>query len=190
MGKAYTENLSKQVLEKSFCKTDWHTAVQEWKVTDVEEDEESKSSCICGKENLRYLYTITNSKTNNTLFPIGSRCIQKFERKDLDKYTSITESMFALMHAIRDEKFITLNSEFFSRKLLQELYSRSVFLPNDHNGQNGFNDYKFLLDMFNKKDKDSITEKQKKKIGALVAYVIRPWLEDKFGSKVKSKSDN
>ena len=65
------EQLKKLVLEKSFSKN-WKTAVSEWEIADADEDESCSSSCVCGKENIRYLYTIENSKTKETLFPIGA----------------------------------------------------------------------------------------------------------------------
>ena len=34
------------------------SAVAEWDIIDCEEDERLESSCICGKEDLRFLFTI------------------------------------------------------------------------------------------------------------------------------------
>ena len=57
----------------------------EWDITDWDEDYYLETSCLCGKENLRYLFTITNRENGNRLEPIGSQCIKKFERKDLNE---------------------------------------------------------------------------------------------------------
>ena len=55
----YAERLLKQVMDNSEA-TDWDNAVLEWDITAWDEDDELKTSCLCGKENLRYLFTITN----------------------------------------------------------------------------------------------------------------------------------
>lgn len=182
----YREKLLKAVIEKSESKK-WELAVLEWIIADVEEDENLKSSCVCGKEHLRYLYTIHNEKTGEYIFPIGSQSIKKFGRSDLDEYTTITESMFKLLHAIRNNEFIELTADYFSRKLVLDLYNRGVFEPNNYNYYNGYNDYQFLLKMFNKRDKTLISFSQKRKIRGIIAYTIRPWLEGKLGSKIRKK---
>lgn len=173
------------VLEHSNCSDDWEIAVMEWRIVDVEEDEDCESVCICGKEDIRYLYTIENIENGNTLFPIGSQCIKKFERDDFDDFVNITESMFKLLRAIRRNEYVSLTPEYFSRRLLIELYERGVFQPNEYNGYDGYNDYEFLLKMFNKRDKDHITIGQEKKIRGLIGYSIRPYLETILGGKTK-----
>ena len=67
----YYENLKKNVIEHSQA-DDWHSAVNEWEIDDVEEDETLTESCVCGKENLRYLFTIRNEFNGKKLYPIGS----------------------------------------------------------------------------------------------------------------------
>jgi len=183
---SYREKLLKAVIEKSESKK-WEIAVLEWIIADVEEDENLESSCVCGKEHLRYLYTIQNDKTGEYLFPIGSQCIKKFGRSDLDEYTTITESMFKLLHAIRNNEFIELTADYFSRKLLLDLHNKDVFTPNRYNNYNGYNDYQFMLKMFNKRDKTLISNNQKRKIRGIIAYTIRPWLEDKLSNKIRKK---
>jgi hypothetical protein len=54
MGSTYYDNLVMTVIDNSAGKT-WNDAVQEWEIYDCEEDESASSSCICGKENIRYL---------------------------------------------------------------------------------------------------------------------------------------
>lgn len=179
-------NLIKAVIENSYSKT-WSVAVLEWDIADVQEDEDKTFSCICGHPELRFLYTITNRKTGKSLFPIGSVCIHKFGREDLDEYTSITEKLFHLLHAVRKNEFIELTTEYFSKKLLAYLYDNDVFPDNEYNRYDGRVDYEFLLKMFLKRDKDSITSSQRKKIRGLIAYTIRPWLESQFGDKIKTK---
>lgn len=53
----------------------WQEAVTEWKIYDCEEDDSCSEECICGKENIKYLYTIRNVCNGRVLFQIGSSCI-------------------------------------------------------------------------------------------------------------------
>ena len=115
MSNSYVSNLIKRVMDASFGST-WEEAVQEWEIVDCEEDETSTSMCVCGKENIRYLYTIQNRETGCVISPIGSSCIQKFEREDLSERAAVLEEMFKLYKAIRHGERIELTSDFFSRR--------------------------------------------------------------------------
>lgn len=176
MGSRYYENLLKQVIDNSNEKQ-WADAVLEWDITDWSEDEEFETSCICGKENIRYLFTITNKENGNELEPIGSSCIKKFKRDDLDNETAIFEQLFKLQKALSNKKFINLSSDYFSRKLLTYFLEEGVF-NNDYNSFNGQNDHDFLLKMFNKRNKEDITERQQLKINAIIIRQIIPYLKD------------
>lgn len=182
MSGQYYNNLIKKVLEASYSDV-WDVAVKEWVIFDCEEDESLMSACVCGKENLRYLFTIKNMITGNDLFPIGSSCIKKFGREDLKEKANVQESMFKLLHAVKDNKFISLTPELFSRKLLLALYEEGAFMPNQYNNYDGENDYNFLLKMFNKRNKDNISVHQKKKISAIIMSSIRPFLVKKLKDK-------
>lgn len=175
MSSRYYENLIKTVIDNSLGKT-WEEAVKEWEIIDCEEDEECSSQCVCGKENIKYLYLIHNTLTGKQLFPIGSTCINKFERDDLNEEIKIKEGLFKLMHAILNKEKIEMGARYFSRKILYALYDDNAFTDNQYNHFNGYNDYQFLLEMFNKRDKSSITYAQKRKINALIAYSIKPYL--------------
>ena len=109
----YYQNLIQCVLDNSEADI-WESAVLEWEVYDCEEDETLESSCICGKESLRYLFTIRNALNGNMLYPIGSSCIRKFERDDLDEEVAVKEQLFKLLHAIENNDFLRLSSDFFS----------------------------------------------------------------------------
>ena len=152
----YYNNLIKKVVDCSQATT-WEQAVMEWDITGCVEDKTLSSSCVCGKENLRYLFTIVNRITRKTLFPIGSSCIEKFGRDDLNEIATIREKLFKLLHAIESGDYIMLATEHFSRKLLSYLYDNGAFRATDYNRHNPFLDYQFLLDMFNKRNKGSIT---------------------------------
>lgn len=141
-------------------------------------------SCVCGKEHLYYLFTIENVVNGNTLFPIGSSCIKKFGREDLDDEVAVREKMFKLYHAVENNQFISLSPEFFSRKILKKLYEDGAF-DCEYNGYDGYDDYEFILKMFNKRDKFSITINQEKKIRAIIVASIRPYLHDQLAGKIK-----
>lgn len=84
MGNLYTDHLIGTVIEFSVA-DDWEGARREWEVVGCEIDETHSATCICGKEGLRYVYTIVNTETGESLFPIGSSCIKKFEQNDMDE---------------------------------------------------------------------------------------------------------
>ena len=181
MSSVYVNNLVKTVIERSLSKS-WDAAVLEWEIDDVIEDENNDSSCICGKENIRYLFTIKNINNQNKLFPIGSSCIKKFDREDLNEITLINEKLFKLFHAVKANNFITFNSEYFSRKLLKYIFDQGAFPPNKYNNFNGNNDYNFMLRMFNKRGEPS--EKQLRKIRAIIMTSIKPYLIQLLNDKV------
>lgn len=181
-----TNSLNQIVLEYSES-YDWFNAVQEWEILDCEEDANMLSSCLCGKENIKYLFTIYNRINGNILYPIGSSCIRKFERADLNNLVIIKESMFKLLRAIQEGRYISLSSDLFSRKLLTALYDEGAFKPNKYNGFDGENDYEFVLEMFNKRNKDSITESQNRKVRAIILNSIKPHLIRKLNDKIKRR---
>lgn len=179
----YRENLIQTVLDNSYGNT-WEEAVNEWEITDCIEDRSRKESCICGKEELKYLYEIHNVVTDKYLYPIGSSCITKFEREDLCEETSVAEGMFKLLHAVEQNAYLELSPDLFSRKLLRALYKRGAFVPSKFNNYDGANDYEFMLKMFNKRDKSSITPFQEKKIKAILLNSIKPYLQKELKNKI------
>lgn len=185
MSSIYATNLINNVLENSVSMT-WDAAVLEWQIDDVIEDEDNESTCICGKENIRYLFTIKNSNNQNKLFPIGSSCIKKFNREDLNEFAIVNEKLFKLFHAVKANEFITLNSEYFSRKTLNFLFSQGVFLPNKHNKFRGENDYNFMLKMFNMRGEPS--ENQLQKVKAIIVTSIKPYLIQSLDNKILKSS--
>jgi len=177
-------NLIKTIIDSSNA-NNWDSAVLEWDIIDCIEDDSNDSSCVCGKENIKYLYRIENINNGNEVFPIGSTCIKKFGREDLNEKTSISEKMFQLLHAIEDNRFISLTSEFFSKKLLRHFYEEDVFESNHYNRFNPENDYNFMLDMFNKRSEP--TEKQASKIRGIIVVSIKPYLENILNRKIKRR---
>lgn len=173
-----------KVIEKSESKI-WDKAVLEWDVTDCIEDDGCEESCICGKENIKYLFTIENQINNETIFPIGSSCIKKFKRKELDEKTNININLFGLLHEIEESGYINLKGEkrLFSRKLIDYLYNDGAFEANEYNNNDPRNDRDFLLRMFNKKS--AIESKCQGKINAIMVNSIKPYLEKKLEEKIK-----
>ena len=181
MGSSF-ENLKRTIIDNSTSK-DWKNAVLEWSLVDTEEDEDSESTCICGKENIRYLHRIMNNTNGNILFPIGSSCIHKFERPDLNEEISIKEKLFNLYHAVGNKEFLELSSELFSRKLIKYLYDEGAFDSNSSNYP-AYETYKFFLKMFNKRNKEEISEKQDKKIKAILLNNIKPFVQKRIREKI------
>lgn len=181
MNSTYYNNLIKEVLDNSES-NDWEEAINEWEIEDVIEDNSLQSSCICGKENLHYLFTIKNSVNGNTLYPIGSSCIKKFKQSHLNKEVSIKEQLFKLLHALEENKFIELSSEYFSRNLLEYLFDKGAFKSTKWNKYNPKNDYEFMLAMFNKRK--PLTSKQQGKVNAIILNSIRPYLKEYLTNKI------
>ena len=179
----YRENLIKTVIDNSRGHT-WEEAVCEWEITDCVEDDSRSKSCICGKEELRYLYEIHNVVTDRYLYPIGSSCIRKFEREDLQEKTSVAEGMFKLLHAVEKNAYLELSSELFSRKLLRALYERGAFEENRYNDYDASVDYEFMLKIFNTRDKSRITPLQDKKVKAILLNSIKPFLQKELQNKI------
>lgn len=178
----YVENLIQTVIENSQS-NNWEDAVCEWEIEDWQEDEKCSSKCLCGKENIKYLYTIKNNCNNNVLAPIGSSCIKKFGRDDLFAETSLIEKQFKLLHAFKNHEFITLTTDYFSKKIIDWLYEEGAF-DTEYNYYDGYNDYIFFLKMFNKRYKEDITYYQNKKINAIIFKSIKPFIIEELSDKV------
>ena len=175
------EQLAKVVIEKSESKN-WDGAVKEWDLVDTNEDESALSTCVCGKTGLRYLHRIANLFNRQSIYPIGSCCIKRFMRSDLNEKIDVEEKLFRLYHAVGSNQFLSLSPELFSRKLIKYLYAHGAFDSNDPN-YTSKNDYQFFLDMFNKRNKATITVKQDKKIKAILLNNIRPFIKKQLKGK-------
>ena len=172
MGNLYTDHLIGTVIEFSVA-DDWEGARREWEVVGCEIDETHSATCICGKEGLRYVYTIANTETGEILSPIGSSCIKKFEQSDMDEELAGWQQAIKLMEEaarIGKEDYVHLHSGSYSRKLLYFLYEQDAFRPTKYNGYDGYNDYLFLLDMFNG---GFCSEAQERKCQAIIMQSIR-----------------
>ena len=172
---AYTKNLIEPIVKASVSDR-WETAVLEWDICDCEEDESAETNCMCGHEGIRYLFYIRNRNNGTTFGPIGSECIKKFERKDLASEVDVQERMFRLYEAISKREYIELGTKFFSRKLLQYLHEQGAYDEYD---------FEFMLDMFNKRDKDNLTNRQHGRINAVIGFSIKQFLHQRLASKRK-----
>lgn len=170
MGAKGSYRLFGSVMELSQA-NNWEDAVEEWEIVGYEEDDSCSSSCVCGKENLKYLFTIKNSVNGNSLFPIGSECIKKFQQDSLAEELKGWTDYIKLKNKIAETGRIELSAEYFSRCLLRFLLNQGAFSSNRYNGNNPRNDYKFMLDMFNKRDKGQFTPKQSAKVGILLRSI-------------------
>ena len=134
---------------------------------------------------MRYLFTIENRETGGEIYPIGSSCIKLFNRKVLDMSTAYLIDKHKLTKAINTGKFLEFTTEYFSRRLLENLYDEGCFQDSQYNKWDGRNDYDFLLKMFNKRNKYDITEPQRRKIIAILLNTIKPFLLDTKGVRLK-----
>lgn len=175
------ESLIEEVLRNSNSQY-WESAVQEWEISDVIEDKTLSKSCLCGHPNLKYLFTITNKENGNELFPIGSECIKKFNRDELYDEAKLKEQLFNLYHAVEMNKFLSLSSELFSRKLLKYLYEIGSFKATEYNNFCPENDYNFLLKMFNARTR---TAAQDRKVKAIILSSIKPFIIQKLKDKIR-----
>lgn len=163
-----------QTVINNSVSNDWNGARNEWEVTGIDEDQTVTSQCVCGQENLRYLYTIENTQNGNILSPIGSQCIKQFNNSQLTDDTNTYRQLFDLIKAVDNHKFIDLKTgNYFSRKLLKYLYNNGAFQDSRYNHWNGHNDYQFLLDMFNKRT--PLSDRQSRKVKALIMNDIIPF---------------
>ena len=94
----------------------------------------------------------------------------------------INEQLFKLLHAVENNSFLTLSSEYFSRKLLHYLYNEGAFTPNEFNDFESENDYRFMVDMFNKRSR---TDKQNKKCMAIILNSIKPYFQRRLANKIR-----
>ena len=96
----------------------------------------------------------------------------------MNEEISTLEQMYKLLHAVDNRERIELTPEYFSKKLLYTLYEKNIFEPTQYNNYDGYNDYLFLLEMFKKRNKSEITERQKRKITAIIMNSVLPYLRN------------
>lgn len=173
----YVRNLTSTVIQSSDA-NNWDEAVNEWSVVGFDVDEDAHGHCVCGQTNLYYLYTIHNDLNGNELEPIGSSCIKKFKREDLNAKVTTLEKQLNLLHALDNNRFIKLDSTYFSKNLLEYLFKNGAFEDDKYDP---ISNYEFMLGMFNQRSEP--TEKQQSKINAIIINNIIPYLRELEKSK-------
>ncbi|MCC4370546.1 hypothetical protein LMB49_10830 [Limosilactobacillus reuteri] len=111
MSTSQFEQLTKTVVAASES-DDWMSAKDEWTVIGMEEDPTQSEACICGQEDLVYLFTIQNQLNGTKLFPIGSRCINQFNNSDLNVQVTTYQALWKLVKAVNAKEYITLDNKF------------------------------------------------------------------------------
>lgn len=172
------KELMQAIIENSIADT-WKEAVKEWTIIALEEDARRVHRCICGQEGLRYLFTIYNQNTDTKLFPIGSSCIKKFNRIDLDTQVESRMQIWRINQARQYDKnaFDDIQSGLYSRKSIRELCEKAHI---DRDSTD------FLLKMFGKRKE--ITPNQAKKIAYHMNHQIAPYLEKEIGNTPAPKN--
>lgn len=192
MSSDYTGSIIRAVIEASEGDS-WEEARHEWCVNGCWEDEGRQTACLCGHDGLRWCYEIRSVVNGNVLSPVGSECIKKFEDEGMDHDLKMEAQANALMaEAVRlgkGEK-VSLWGGKFSRKLLWYLYEQGAFPDNKWNDWDGYNDYRFLLDMFNR---GYGSESQLRKVHVLIEKAVYPWLRERWKeqhARGQSRRDN
>lgn len=72
---------------------------------------------------------------------------------------------------------------YFTYKTKTGTFNNNGKVLHKYNRYDGTNDYQFMLDMFNKRNKSEITEQQHRKIRGLIAYSIKPFLRERLKYK-------
>lgn len=173
MATGYVAALIQRVIDCSVATT-WDDSVIEWTIIDLEEDPKGQGVCVCGHPNLVQMFTIRNLRNGNELYPIGNECVKKFRRKDMKSDAALLTALYKLRTAINLGQ-ATLTSTYFSRTLIKDLKDKGAFTKDKWNSDGR---YQFILDMFNKKNKDEITGPQQYKINKLLENKIFPFVVD------------
>ncbi|SEF11286.1 hypothetical protein SAMN04489740_4087 [Arthrobacter alpinus] len=167
----YIDTLIRTVIDASEAST-WSDAVLEWTIYNLEEDPRGQGVCVCGHPHLVQMFTIRNVLNGRTLHPIGNECVKKFERKDLKLDAALLGDLYKLRNAINEGE-AELTSAYFSRTLLADLNARGAFTPDDYSQDGG---YSFMVNMFNKRNKDELTGKQRFRTKKLLVGKIFPFV--------------
>lgn len=169
------EALKNAVIEASEA-DNWEDAVKEWEVVSCEEDDTLSESCICGQEQLRYLYTIRNLNNENELYPIGSSCINRFGRESMTDDADFLCKLSMLNHMggqLWRCNWHDLKS-YLSRRMIEWLWDSGVF---EDTFSDGKETYDMMLDIFNKRNP---TYRQTRAFRTVLYYTVLPWYRDNY----------
>lgn len=180
----------KEVIVANSVSDKWEEAVLEWQPIDLEYDPDVDSTCVCGHPNLFFLYRIRNELNGKELFPIGSSCIQRFERKELTAKLVSFESVISIYKAMMGWEPIEFTSKYFSRGLIDHMHERNAFKPTAFNDFNPENDYVFSKKIFNKRDKSTIPSWDWIKMDAIMKHCILPFIKREGERSLIALNDN
>ena len=169
------QKYSKNFLHPIICcsvSEKWESAAQEWEIIGYERVE--KDTCICGKEEIKDIYTIRNRCNGNELYPIGSRCINKFKsekmNEDINVYKKVSDKIFNGISRLRETvdrgESIKFNIRLFSKEFIRYLNIKRVLIDSD---------YQFLLEMLRKRYKRSGEREQ---INNIIEDFIVPYVRE------------
>lgn len=165
----YTENFLLPVIYSSESNT-WKSVAREWEIIGYKRVEED--TCICGKEKIKDVYTIRNRLNGNELYPIGSRCINKFESEEMNEdihayekaFNKISNGISKLKKSVKKGESIKFTSRLFSEELINYLNKKEILSDSD---------CQFLLDMRGRRSRNS---EQQERINKIIEDFIVPYI--------------
>lgn len=101
------------------------------------------------------------------------RVVQAFEYDDFDEQINVLRQLTELRAAFIKRVRVELNSEFFSRVLLEYLWLNGAFVPSPYDKNQPMRDYEFMRDLFNKSSRGYVSEREGKKSVALILGPIK-----------------
>ncbi len=169
--KRYKNNFLHPIICSSVS-NEWESVAREWEITVYERVEED--TCICGKEEIKDIYTIRNRINGNELYPIGSRCINKFKSEKMNKdihayekaFNKISNGISKLRETIGKGESIKFTARLFSEELIRYLNKEGALDDNER---------QFLLDMTGKRYKRSGEREQ---INEIIENRIVPYIQN------------
>lgn len=170
------ENL-KRVVESQSAAAHFSCAVLEWDVVELEENPQQDGECVCGQQNLKLMFTIHNRVNGAKIYPIGSQCVNHFERKDLNEQVSVLSSALKLRKSFLNGENVTVTAQYFTKAVLGWLQDEGAFGPDQYNGDDPQGDHSFLIKMFNKCDISAISRAQNRKVHMLLTRKVKPFVE-------------
>lgn len=180
-------DLIKTVISNSDSKT-WREARLEWFVKSMDEDESLESTCVCGHEHLRYLYTIENKINGNQLYPIGSKCIKLFESRTMDEDAEMLFREWQLIEYVTHFAHVYGKGCVAPFKHMKPYLSRKFIAHMYENGAFSSSEYRFMKDMFNKRSE--MTFRQRKKYCAIARKSLYPYLRNVYRRHTQRKESS
>lgn len=116
----WLERVKKSIFPRSFEKVDIKKALAEWYYTGETYDLEfpSEDCELCGHSEIRYQFTIRNSKTAGEL-QIGSECITRFDIPAVDERGGMLSSKETRKIVAKDRRKLITNAK--ERRMIQTL---------------------------------------------------------------------